>query len=554
MTTRRIRSTALATIDGVAYAVRVGSSARLDSADVPYASATLELPMLGEAALEALDPRDGARVSFTHSIDGAPRPFDLAVRRRPADHRAKTVTIDLAGDEMLLQKYKALVTDAGARASQASCRAVCNYVLGKIGAALEPGTDDADVTAYWPITNLLPNPVAATNATGWGIGQNATAPARIVMGSPVPPVGPGTVVTWTAPAAGVSTVVAGTPSTFRVTPGRTYVFTFYICTGAPARNVRAALQWRNSLGNGIVSTVYGDVVSSDNTQFRRVHVIATAPEGAEWVWPFVDTAGNSAGQAHFVTGGMLYEGNELVEFFYGATADSATYLYDWVDPTQPNNTASTRAPVTERRPELFVWKPGVSAWDFLVAITTAVGLVLWCDEQRRWRLATPENRTIVQLLSVTEANTRAGTDTIDLDDEGTTPTGVVVKFTWTDRDGIRHEEYDSAGTPERVAVIELTDRAYPGPGIAGAILARRQGTGRRQDVDTITQITATPGMTAQISLPAAPDTVGRVASVEFDLHTGFMTLGMAGLVDIIPGSIDALVGTIDGLVGTIDSL
>lgn len=551
MSTALIRPTAVATIGGDDFAVRPGSTARLDSTAVPYASATLELPMLAEAALETLDPRDGSRVAFVHGINGGtPRPFDLAVRRRATDPEAKTVTVELASDELLLQKYKALAPDAGARAHEASCRAVCNYVLAKVGAALEPGADNAAVTAYWPVTNQLPNPSFETNLTGWSTGFGASALTRVANGAT--PVGAGWVMRWTATAATSAIVAAPGPASFPATPGRSYVFTIYAYGGA-ARTASARLQWYSSNGTVLIGEVAGASQVLDTTGvFKRFTVTAIAPPGATTVQPILFIHNSANGEAFIVDCAMLYEGTEVVPYFDGATAASATYTYAWSGTAHAS--PSARTPVVERLPELFLWKPGVSAWDFLMAITASVGLVLWCDELRNWWLTTPEHRTIVSLITVNEGNTRGGSDTIDLDDDETTPTGVVVTYVWTDENGIRREEYDSAGTPERPFSIELTDRAYPGPGTAASILARRQGTGRRQDVDTITQLSVTPGMTAQISLPAAPDTVGRIASVVFDLGAGFMTLSMAGLVDVLPGSIDALVGTIDALVGTIDSL
>lgn len=543
-----IKPSATATIDGDAYELSRGSTVRLDGVAVPYASATLQLPMLAEAALDALNPLDFARVSFEHGVAGTPaRTFDLAVKRREANHKDKTVTLALASDELLLQKYRALVPDGGSRAHEASCRAVVNYVLARIGATLEPGADDADVTAFWSITNMLPNPSLETNLNSWIAGLGATSLTRAdATGGTTGGFG----IRWVASGGIANIVPVPTRTSIGVSSGRSYVWTFFV-RGSDVRNVRAHIQWFTQ-GGQLVGESIGAVVTSPVTGYKRVHVIATAPESAKYANPFIGTTGNAPGNAYIADGGMFYEGDELVPYFDGSTADDSSYTYDWAGAA--HESPSIRRPVVERLPELFTWQPGMNAWDFLVAITASVGLVLWCDEQRKWRLSSPENRTIVSLVVVTEGNTREGADSIDLDDDDTTPTGVVVKFTWTDTAGARREEYDHAGTPERAILVELPERAYPGPGMAAAILARRQGTGRRQDVDTVTQVAVTPGMTAQISLPAAPDTVGRVSSVEFDLTDGFMALGMAGLVDIIPGSVAALVGPVDGLVGTVASL
>jgi len=104
-----------------------------------------------------------------------------------------------------------------------------------------------------------------------------------------------------------------------------------------------------------------------------------------------------------------------------------------------------------------------------------------------------------------------------------------------------------------VLVRDFPNTPFPGPGIAAAMLNRRDGTGRTQTVTAITRWDATPGMSASLNLPGAPETLARVAAVTF-YGDGFMTLQHAGLIDIIPGSYAALEGTFDELPGTYDEL
>ena len=547
MTTPLIRPTATVAIDGTAFRMRRGSTCSLDSARVPYAGGDLQLPMLDEATLAELDPRAGARVLVSHAIDGGtPRTFDLAVRRLQADHRSKTVSLELASDELLLQMYRALTVDQGAREHETSARAICNYVLDKIGAELEPGTDDADVTAAWALTNLITNHANDGNLTGYVPGTNA---ASVSSGTTSPKQG-AAYVRWQGVADG-STFLAVPISDTRVEAGEVFTYNAYLRSSAAAQQGRLYVQFKDSagtvVGNGALSPL---VALATGTDWSELSLTFTVPEGVVSAQPYAVGSG-VAGTTYAVDAITYYKGNEFVEFFYGSSPTDALYTYEWVGDV--GSSPSTRTPIVERLPELFIWQPGTTAWDFLMAITVSAGLVLWCDEMRAWWLATPEHRTIPTLVSVSEWNTRDGTDAIDVDDDETTPTGIVVHYTWTDQNGDAREAFDSAGTPERAQLVELK-APYPGPGTAATILARRQGTGRRQDVTTITQLATTPGMTAQVSLPAAPDTNGRITSVEFDMAEGFMTLGMAGFVDVIPGSVDALTGTVDDLVGTVDSL
>ena len=82
--------------------------------------------------------------------------------------------------------------------------------------------------------------------------------------------------------------------------------------------------------------------------------------------------------------------------------------------------------------------------------------------------------------------------------------------------------------------MELDDTPYPGPGLAANMLARRSGTGRAQAVTTVARPATTPGMSASLTLPGAPETLGRVAAVTFHVD-GFMDLGLSGLIDVFPG-------------------
>lgn len=547
MSTRLLQVESEATIDGATRQIVAGTTT-LDSAAVPYVSADLEFPFLSEADVEWLDPRAGVRVPYTLGDGTDTRSFDLGLRSRTVDHEAKRVTVQLASDEALLIDYAALTTDTGARAHETSLRAVCNYILAKIGASLEAGTEDADVTAYWPITNELPNPSIEVDASNWIAGAGATSLSRVAVGA-VPGVSGSWALRWVASAATANVISVPTLTTLRVLPGRSYTFAYYVYSSV-SRTARAVLQWITE-GGMILGATSGATIATSTSAFTRATVTATAPQGAAYAVPYAGTEGNTAGDAHVLDSAMFYEGDELVPYFDGATTDTAAYIYAWAG--DAGLSPSTRTPTLERPRELFTLRPGGTLWEFLLAITSAAGFVLWCDEQRRWYLSRPESRVIIALISVSEGNTSSGTDELSREDSDTFCTGVVALYRWTDEDGVLREAYDSAGTPDKVFVVEFT-QPYPGPGAAAAILARRQGTGRRQSVRTITQLEATPTMAAQISLPGAPDTVGRVQSVTFDHATGFMDLGAAGLVDIIPGSIDALVGTIDSLVGTIDSL
>lgn len=404
---------------------------------------------------------------------------------------------------------------------------------------LTVGTD-ANVTAYWNATNLHPNPLPAS-ATGYNIAANGTALTFTTLGAD-------NVIRWTSSAA-TSNLNAGTTSAYRATPGRRYYAAWDWASAAAGRSAGLVMEFRSANGTVLMSRTSGAVLPY-SAAFQTLSVSAVAPAGTETVYVYVTTTGNSVATMHYMKRFVLAETDQPVPFFYGGSAD-ANYTYAWTDVASAS--PSTRTALVDRPPDALIWKAGQTAWDFLLPLTASVEMVLWCDELRQWFLKAADDRTIPTLIAVSALNARSGTDTLSRNDTDAYVTGVVARYTWTDTDGIPRERTDSAGTPDKVLVQEFA-QAFPGAGIAAAMLARRQGTGRVQEADTIVNWDATPGMTLQFTLPGAPEVVGRLASVEFDLAEGFMSVGAVGLVDIVPGSIAALAGTIAALPGTIASL
>lgn len=544
MTSPVIRPTAVVELDAGEFRI-ISGDVELNSSSVPYAQATIDIPLTTDEIVDAIDPREDQRAILTCEdlAAGTSRVFDLALRGRRVSHDAKKITLTLASDEARLQEYAPLVADGGARAHEASLRDVCDYALDKIGAALEPGSEDADVTARWAVSNLLPDASFEAASTIWANGSGATGFARQNS------------LAWTGSWAGHWQTTGAGPSfaslngPIGVRAGTSYVFSGYV-RATVANPFRLMIRFEDAAGRILADSYMDPAVSVGGTWTRLSHIRA-APPGSSRVTLHVEYQASASGQFPYIDGLMFHEGSEVVPFFSGSSPTDADYEYDFSG--DEHVSVSTRTPIVERLPQMFVWKPGVNAWDFLLPITSAAGMVLWCDELRKWHLKFPESRTLPSLIAVSPANTTRGDDLLSRDDDGSFVTGVVVRYKWRDDDDIDREGYDTAGTSEKVLRIEL-DQPYPGPGAAQAILNRRQGSGRRQDVTTLVQWQAKPGMTAQITLPGAPDTVGRITSVKFAIPDGLMDLGSSGLVDLIPGSIAALGGTIDDLVGDIDSL
>ena len=527
MTTLTVTPSVTVAVDAGPATHPTGGTVQLDALRVPYASATLTLPLTEDTVLEGLDPRQDHRLTITGG-DPAARTFNLGLRGRDVDHKARTVTIDAASDEALLVDYATLTEDAGARAHEASLRAVCNYVLGKIGATLAAGADDADATAYWALVNKVLNP-SGESTTGFYLGDNAT---NIAVSGITPLFGYASV-SWQAVAAG--NAYLGIPlSDSRVTPGQPIVLSGYMRTSGSGQTGQMHLWFLDEHGTPAGFASATRIPLPTPYAWARSVLIATVPPGAVTVSAWAVANATAANVAFGLDGIMLYDGSEEVGYFDGASLNDAHYTYTWAGAV--NGSASSRTPTLERHPDLYVWKPGVSAWDFLAPFTTPAALRLFCDEARVWRLIDPDTYTVPGVVTVTAANATEGIDAIHRDDPEVFATGVVVYYEWTDWTGTQQRAYDSAGTPEKVVTLTY-QRAYPGPGAAAAILARRNGMGHTQRVEGLTRWDATPGMAASVTMPGTAEQLGTVKAVDWAVDdSGLMNVDTRSLVDVVPAS------------------
>lgn len=520
-------------------------SARLDAMGVPYATARVVVPILDENLPELIDPRisGGLRAILTGEDQeaGTSRVFDLSVRSRRVVHENKSVELELASDEAILQAYAPITDDTGARAYEASLRGVVNYVLGKIGASLEAGATDADVTAAWEVTNLLGNPSFETNATGW----SSTSLASVTRSTSIAAVFGSGYCNQTSSASGAAFMQRD--ERINVTPSTEYTLSGYMRPNTSGLTGRLIIRWISAEGTTIrESTVVSSTLST--SAWTRVSVTATAPKNATTARILAGATFTASGQVNRVDALMFNEG-ELTTYVDGSLAADTYYSYAWDDGA---DSTSHRTPFVERDPDMFVWPTSVTAWEFLRPIVAAGELRLFCDEARVWRLVDPALYTTPGVLTLSPDFTAEGSDTITVDDPDLYCTGVVVRYTWTSTKGVEKSRTDTAGTAGLVHVVDL-NRPWPGDGVAAWMLARRTGQGRVQEVTAVVDWAATPAMQVSTSLPGTLPQVGELEAVEWGLTEGFMNVTARALTDIIPGSIDAETGTIDTATGTIDT-
>lgn len=534
-----------------------GGSVTLDAMNVPYGTAKLDIPVEASVA-EQIDPRELQRVTITagDAQAGASRVFDLGLRGRQINHESKTATLELATDEALVAEWAPLTDDETPWEHRASLRAVVNYVLGKVGATLAATPNlDADVTPRWELVNEIRNPRGAADAAGWGaslssgagtVGTVATALNRdgATLGSALS-------LAVTSASSGNALLRYGDTNGPKVNPGRIYTFRpFVYQNSGVTKTGRVILRYLNDAGTTVSEKVVEMPLASEDWQ--PISATLLAPAGASRAVLYAGVGnGMPVSSAVRVTGAVFAEGTRVDQWFDGDRPDDTTYTYDWT-PTQ-RATPSVRVPVDgPREPETLFWPAGVTAWEFLEPLTVGAGLRLFCDEHRVWRLIDPAEYVVEGVLSLSGRASVAGEDRISRDDPDVWCTGVLVRYRWTDRQGIERARDDYAGEPGRLLVVEL-ERPFPGRGVAAAILARRDGQGRVQEVESLARWGAQPSMQVNITLPGTNEQIGQLVAVEWGLTDGLMNVRTRALTDLIPGSIAAESGTIATATGTIDN-
>lgn len=575
VSTHEYTATLLVDGDEHSLSIRRSGTITLDESSAPHVDADLDLSFPDEALQLALDPRQRARVRIDVEADtsaGAQsRTFDLCLRSRPIRRGPGAyASVTLASDEALLEDYKALDDDGTPFTLASSLRAVVNYVLNKAipGAALEASPAvDSDITPYWPVTNLMPNPAVRSivgnwipggaNATliretGWGVG--------VIPGSD-PSVTTATFTSWTGDSGlGQGGAFPRTADVVPYAPVREgTVYTVYCwALSNPGKTVRLAAQVFGSDGQVLSGGTPITTVSMAGDTWTLIKGTIRTPANASRLSPFVYAADGTqwtAGQNLRTTKWMIHEGEYpvTVPWFDGATPEDD--FYEYVISGDANASATTRTPkVDAADPEALIWAAGESALEFLRPLVQAAGFRLVCDEQRNWTLRDAEYAKPGTISIREGVNLIDGSDVIDLD-RGTWFDARVTVYEWEDRDGIRQRKVDSFSLNDPPILVNLVtiEAPYPGPGRSAYAVARAQGRGREVTATVVADWRAHAEQSATIILEGAPTQVGKSSRVTFDLSNDRMTV-MTRTSDIPTGSIDLLEGSIDSLTGTIDSL
>lgn len=519
-----------------------GGSITMDENYSPRIQASLTIPLTGPEQGDLIDPRTDQRCTIT--IDNAadeftePRVFDLGIRDRTVDYAQRTMTITAASDEMQLHdtRFLSTTTDRSARTHEDSLYSLVNFVLGTIGAHLEPPLFAApSMIASWDQTNLAPNPRALVNTAGWsavvrgGAGTVARGTTSLVVEGAAA-VSDVFVNVTTATSTDASARFDPTEALpIRVSEGRLYTLSAYVFQNSGLlKQTRVWLGFKDDTGRTVRSVLSTPAPIEHNT-WTKVTVTAVAPvNSTQASFEIGANGGMAVGTGVGVTCVVLAEGVENDRWFDGSRPSEESYVYSY---TPDAGTPSTRVALTPFDPEMYSWEPGQSAFDFLRPFLEVTGTRVWCDEQRKWWLDIPRPDDIVNIIGVYSTdeflgNVIAGTDVIsrDRDDYAT---GVVVKSTWRTANGDRKTSYDIAGDWDKVVLVERD--ANPGPGIAASLLAAMKNRARTQQLTIVDGQQITPGWAADIHLPGTAGILAHIRRVEIDLANGNATISTTGM-------------------------
>lgn len=521
------------------------------------------------ATYDLLDPRNSPapRVEVTAS-SGIPRTFNLHVRDRSINHKEGTVSLRLSSDEGLLDDFAPLADDLTPRTHEANLRNLVGYVLNKAipGAVLEAGTTNADLTARWDATNRITNPTGNAGGASFISAYNCVAVTDATFPGTVNGVAHiGTHVTTPSSPDSYISIGPVNGMAWGMQVGKTYVFsaegsTRVVMSGATANVLRERALGVHATGSyggykHFLSPSVPNVLMT-GTNGVRVSVEFTVPPGTTDVF-LRAYHGRAAGA---ITWGKFRLSEKVAGnladnsvYFFGSQPAGGGYTYDWETGTA-NAAYSGRHADVERLPELFTWRAGQSALDFLHPLLQSQGLRLVCDETRKWTLRdetyeAPGNLSLRAGINVIEAEEDISRDGGFWFDARTT------RYKWTDENGLQQERVDTyALTPSysRMTLLELSS-PYPGPGRSEYAVRRAQGIGREVTVETVSDWSVLAEQPVSVVLENAPTGLGKTQSVAYDLGTDRMTVTTrtvdtpAGAINLLPGIINALTGTINAL-------
>lgn len=282
------------------------------------------------------------------------------------------------------------------------------------------------------------------------------------------------------------------------------------------------------------STIRGSFVVTEREidhDAQQVRFAARTDEALLWAYKLMSNSAESSGASTV---------RDLVNYALGKIGAAL----------QPGPADAT---ITETDASL--WEPGVSGWEFVRGAAEAYGLVVRCDERRRWTLTdrAATRPEVVAFDAFTQVRER-----VTLDDD-TWADAVVMKYEWIDAatgaKRTRGAVASDTSDPFKIVTIPR-NTPYPGGNPARYWLNRLRARGRTFTLEQVSDYTLRPGMGFTASIPGTTAQVGYIESVSWSVPDDRCQITTRGSADAVGNAIDLFpVGLkINDLVGKINDL
>lgn len=465
-----------------------------------------------------------ASVLETRSVTGQEwvpenfRTFDLGIRTARPNRAAGTVELDLASDEALLVDHAPLndiYIGALTTSETMDLRSLVEIVFFEsIGATLEAGTENADVTPYFEVTNMLRNPAVVGSTVNWSAAGSCT----IAYGSSGSS-GYVRVIPNSGATAGAVMAIDIAKLNVPAVPGHSYTFTVEVRAETAGGSGSNGIQFYDRNGALISTSPIFDEPIGIATQ--TLTATAQAPSNAVAVAPFFRFASN---RVYRLDAGLLYDSTDdtwFVPKFTGGDAPDGIYTYRFEGPS--NDSASVRTPneFFERSADTMNWRAGVSGLEFLRGLLMTKGFRLVCDEQRKWTLRKASFRNAGTQTWTYGQNLISLDEVISRDDD-TWYEGAVYTSVFPNRPR-RVDSYGLTLNPSKVLQL-TTPLPFTGVGRAANVVERAQGMGRRITVTGIPTWTELTDQPLTVTLDDGTTLTGIAASVRFNLDDDTVTV------------------------------
>lgn len=545
-------------IENKPFSIKSGNIIR-DEAFAPYLRGSIVIATPDAATLAILEPRTStppqlvivAASSHDASPWGEPATAPLNgveipptqlrakvyLRSRTIDHEAGEVTITFGGAEQLLQDYR-LHQSLPYSMESSSVITALSKVYDRVPVGKWTQEDIGQVapgSTTLRRTNLCINPSFELTLTGWTANNADLARVQSIQGgvrgvycARVTPNGTNT---------DTSLQLSATPA-----PGKTYtVSAWFTLTAALVGTLHARALKIVAFVRPDPASPYVEISSAqkaNEVSRERLSVTFTVPPNVNDVIIrfYHGGAGGTNVKPLLVDGVLVEETSFLRSYFDGHSwekSGGATYAWTGAE----HASTSTAIEVASVGDIATVWQPGQTAWDFLEPLLAASRMRYYADEEGVWRKADADYRRPGSVRISAGWNATAANDEISRKADSDWCDAVMVKYTWTDPNGVTQIAYDRASMPgfRKVKLVEVAS-AYPGPGAAAYILNRAQGRGRVLTLGAVSDYSVKPGQEIVATLPLSPISTGYISAVDFNLGTDEMTITSRQLTDTPPNA------------------